>query len=147
MRIEARGLQTIISKFGQMPAMLRDELEIAVKISVRDIRERAASEHDWVSRTGTAEREGARLSIDGLTGIVELATPNAIGLHQGRSAHVIRPRNKMILRFPVAGQFVFAKKVNHPGNKPYPYLFNAAEKETPAINSRFGAAVEKVLRQ
>lgn len=109
MRIEARGLQTIISKFGQMPAMLRDEQEIAVKISVRDIRERAASEHDWVSRTGTTEREGARLSIDGLTGIVELATPNAIGLHQGRSAHVIRPRNKMILR--LVGLFLLPSKI------------------------------------
>lgn len=147
MRIEAQGLQSLINKMGQMPSELRDDLEVAVKISVRDIRERAASEHDWVSRTGMTEREGIRSSLDGLVGVVELATPNAIGLHQGRPAHTIKPRNKMILRFPVGGRFVFARKVNHPGNKPYPYLFNAAEKEEPAITSRFEAAIEKVLRR
>jgi hypothetical protein len=145
MRIEARGLQQIISGLGKMPAMLKEDLEIAVKISVRDIRERALSEHEWRSRTGATEREGVQSSLAGLVGVVELATPNAIGLHNGRPAHVIKPRNKLILRFPVNGQFVFARSVNHPGNKPDPFLFNAAEKEEPMIQSRFEAVVAKIL--
>ena len=146
MRIEARGLHELIGKLGALPENLQDELEIAVKVSVRDIRERALSEHEWISRTGATEREGIVSSINGLLGVVELATPNAIGLHQGRSPHVIMPRNKTILRFPVNGEFVFARKVNHPGNKAEPFLFNAAEKEEPAIQSRFEATVAKVLR-
>lgn len=147
MKIEARGLQDVINKFGQMPGMLRDDMEVAVKISIRDIRERSLSEHDWISRTGMTEREGVKSSLDGLIGVVELATPNAIGLHQGRPAHIIKPRNKMVLRFPVNGEFVFAKKINHPGNKADPFLFRAAEKEEPVILSRFESTVEKVLKQ
>lgn len=145
MRIEAHGLNEIISRLGALPAVLQDDLEIAVKISVRDIRERALSEHEWISRSGKTERDGVASSINGLVGVVELSTPNAIGLHQGRPAHIIQPRNKMVLRFPVNGNFVFARKVNHPGNKPDPFLFNAADKEEPAIKSRFETAVTKVL--
>ncbi|MDD3894916.1 MAG: hypothetical protein PHU36_07840 [Syntrophomonadaceae bacterium] len=146
MKIEARGLHEIISRLGDLPDALQDELQVAVKISVRDIRERALSEHEWKSRTGMTEREGIRSSVDGLLGVVELATPNAIGLHNGRAAHVIKPRNKLVLRFPVNGKFVFAKCVNHPGNKPDPFLFNAAEKEEPAIQSRFESAVGKIIQ-
>ena len=77
MRIEARGLYEVIRRLGSLSAILQDDLEIAVKISVRDIRERALSEHEWVSRTGTTEREGVLSSNNGLIGVVELATPNA----------------------------------------------------------------------
>ena len=56
MRIEARGLQDLIVKLGILPESLHDELEVAVKISVRDIRERALDEHEWKSRTGMTER-------------------------------------------------------------------------------------------
>lgn len=147
MRIEARGLHNLIKKFGQMPGELQEEMRITVKIAVDGIRKSASEEHEWISRTGKTEREGVSTSVKGLVGVVELTTLNAIGLHQGRPAHVIEPRNKTILRFPVKGKFVFARKVNHPGNKAYPYLFNAAEKERPAIESRFEAAIEKALRQ
>ena len=146
MRIEARGLQDLIVKLGILPESLHDELEVAVKISVRDIRERALDEHEWKSRTGMTEREGIQSSIDGLMGVVELATPNAIGLHNGRAPHVINPRNKLVLRFPVNGKFVFTKRVNHPGNKPELFLFNAAEKEEPEIQSRCEAAVGKIIQ-
>lgn len=146
MKIEARGLHEIISRLGDFPDALQDEFQVAVKISVRDIRERALDEHEWKSRTGMTEREGIQSSIDGLMGVVELATPNAIGLHNGRPPHVIKPRNKLVLRFPVNGKFVFTKRVNHPGNKPEPFLFNAAEKEEPAIQSRFEAAVGKIIQ-
>ena len=53
-----------------MPESLHDELEVAVKISVRDIRERALDEHEWKSRTGMTEREGIQSSLDGLMGVV-----------------------------------------------------------------------------
>lgn len=43
--------------------------------------------------------------------------------HDGTDPHVIRPRVEgRLLRFNVGGRVVYAKKVNHPGNKPNPYL-------------------------
>lgn len=41
--------------------------------------------------------------------------------HEGTRPHVILPRNRKVLRFPVGGaggfSVVFARKVNHPGTK------------------------------
>lgn len=43
--------------------------------------------------------------------------------HNGAKAHVIVPRKPGgVLRFQVGGKVVFAKRVNHPGNRPNPYL-------------------------
>ena len=46
-------------------------------------------------------------------------------VEEGTKAHVIRPKNRKALRFPVGGGagFGFAKVINHPGSKPYPYFF------------------------
>jgi len=43
----------------------------------------------------------------------------------GTDAHVIRPKDRKALRFPVAGGagFGFAKIINHPGSKPHPFFF------------------------
>lgn len=50
--------------------------------------------------------------------------PYAYFLHEGTSAHEIRPRKAKALRFysQSAGGFVFAKIVHHPGTEALPYL-------------------------
>lgn len=47
--------------------------------------------------------------------------------HQGSRPHVIRPRNRRALKFQASGRTVFAKKVNHPGNRANPFLLRAAQ--------------------
>lgn len=42
--------------------------------------------------------------------------------HQGTPAHIIRPRNRQVLRFPSAGGVVFARQVRHPGTRPNRFL-------------------------
>jgi len=49
----------------------------------------------------------------------------AAGVEFGTRAHVIRPKNAKALKTP----FGFFKKVNHPGSRPKPFLFPAAEAE------------------
>lgn len=43
----------------------------------------------------------------------------------GSQPHVIGPKDRKALRFPVAGGagFGFAKVINHPGSKPHPFFF------------------------
>lgn len=42
--------------------------------------------------------------------------------HEGTKRHQILPDNGRVLRFNVGGRVVYARKVNHPGTKPNPYL-------------------------
>lgn len=52
--------------------------------------------------------------------------PHALFVHWGTKPHVIRPKNKKVLRWPAGGAFAFAKEVHHPGYKGDPFLINAA---------------------
>ena len=46
-------------------------------------------------------------------------------VNDGTRPHVIRPRNRQVLRFRVGGQVVFARVVNHPGTRARPFLDRA----------------------
>lgn len=58
----------------------------------------------------------------GLEGRVGSPVKYAAAHHDGARPHIIRPRNAKALRFVVGGRVVFAGRVNHPGNRPNPYL-------------------------
>lgn len=45
--------------------------------------------------------------------------------HEGSPAHIIRPVNRRMLRFPVGGTMVFARVVRHPGTRPNRYLVDS----------------------
>lgn len=67
-----------------------------------------------------------RTVVDGLQGEVgNWGTRYAAAHHEGAQPHVIvpRPENKLgRLVFTVNGRKVFATRVQHPGNRPNPYL-------------------------
>lgn len=77
-------------------------------------------------RTGKLRLDVAikeRTVVDGLQGEVgNWHTRYAAAHHEGAKPHVIRPKNAASLAFRVHGRLVFAKRVNHPGNRPNPYL-------------------------
>lgn len=54
-------------------------------------------------------------------------TDYALPVHNGAQPHVIRPRNPGgVLRFEAGGQTVYATHVNHPGNRPQPFMSEGA---------------------
>lgn len=115
---------------------MQKELRVAMKISVRDVQEEARENHKFISRTGQAEGSiHTRVNGSGshVEGTVFTALPHAVYQHEGTSAHTIVPRSKKVLR----GQFVFAKRSQVSGIKKDPFIYNALEKERPAIVSRF----------
>lgn len=73
--------------------------------------------------------------------IVKAKANYAAFVELGTRPHVIRPRNKKMLSWPASkadarlsgpvrkgGKRVFARKVNHPGTKPQPFLLPGAKK-------------------
>lgn len=85
---------------------------------VRTGRLKASIHPDAVRRTGP-------WSLN--TGISADA-PYAAPVHEGARAHVIRPRNARALRFEIDGRVVFARRVNHPGQRAQPFLRNAVHR-------------------
>jgi len=51
----------------------------------------------------------------------------------GSLPHVIRPKNKSSLKFNTPEGTVFAKKVNHPGTTPQPFIRRAMQRKLPEI--------------
>lgn len=70
---------------------------------------------------------------------VSADAPYAAPVHQGARPHVIRPRNARVLRFEVGSRIVFARRVNHPGQRAQPFLSNAVHRVVsadPRIDNR-----------
>lgn len=57
---------------------------------------------------------------------VRYGAPYSAFVHEGTRPHVIAAKDGGLLAFEGAGGTVFAKKVNHPGTQPNPFLANAA---------------------
>lgn len=97
---------------------------------VRTGRLKASIHPDAVRRTGPW-RIDSSVSAD---------APYAAPVHQGARPHVIRPRNARVLRFEVeGGRVVFARRVNHPGQRAQPFLSNAVHRVVsadPRIDNR-----------
>ena len=104
--------------------------------SVFDLLYAAADKH---TKTGGMIRS-LNQSFNGTAYTIEhnlQQAPHAAFVHWGARPHVIKPRNKKILRFPVGGAFVFARSVNHPGYKGDPYFVTIATPER--VQSLFSA--------
>lgn len=47
--------------------------------------------------------------------------------HDGARPHIIRPKNKRYLKFQAGGRTVYARKVNHPGNRGTHFLLRGGQ--------------------
>lgn len=140
----------LVRAFEAAPAKTREKLRQVVKSTARNIHARASSEHRYTARKGSRlEKEGVNFHADGLNAVVfldEIAVPYGRFIHEGTRTHVIEPRNRRVLRWPVGGEgFAFAKRVQVSGIKPDPFLYNAADVEAPIFESGLMAALDKVL--
>ena len=97
-----------------------DAMRDAVAIAARNARESSL----FKNRSG--ETRGTIQSNEfGAYGEVRMGGA-AVFLESGTKPHVILPKTGNLLRFVMAGQVIFARKVNHPGTQPRPVMKNAA---------------------
>jgi hypothetical protein len=139
-RIDPRSLGALAEirrrMLGLVPDLSRDVTETTAQ-SVLDEARRAADRH---TKTGALVRslKLRRRGNNQLEVYHDLQTaPHALFVHWGTKAHEIRPKQNRPnphLRFVGRnGQFVFAKRVWHPGYKGDPYLIRARS----AVAQRF----------
>ncbi|OGM08354.1 MAG: hypothetical protein A2008_12345 [Candidatus Wallbacteria bacterium GWC2_49_35] len=130
-------------------------MRIALKESMRAIQNRARSEHRFRSSTNSSAERSVSTQVtseyppEGRVFLDEAVARHALFIHEGTKPHAI-PKGKMkkkALRWLVAGGFAFAKHVWHPGTKPDPFLYKAAEAEKSNVNNIFDRHINKALSQ
>lgn len=73
--------------------------------------------------------------------------PYAAAIDTGAKPHTIVPRRSRFLRFRVGGAWVFAKKVRHPGNKPYKFLYRAADSASRVLGQELARRLGAIARR
>lgn len=139
----------LVKSFERAPKETKKMVHAQLKMAVRDIKESAAEHHNYTSRSGTLEREGLVTFVRKNVGVVALnpRVPYAVFVHEGSKPHIIKPAKKIALRWESKGKFVFAKSVKHPGTKKDPFLYDAAQREWPKIQSRFDNMLDSLLKE
>lgn len=104
-----------------------------VASTARQIAPERSGELKRLIRPDAVRRVGPWSLASGVSSLAPYSAP----VHEGARPHVIRPRNARALRFMVGDRVVFARRVNHPGNAPNPFLRNAVHRvvsEDPRIS-------------
>lgn len=135
-----------------------DKYATHVKVDVKKEVVRAAYSIDSKAK-GLVRRDTGRLmgSIhpEFSIGVLNVAIPAngavvgtnvsyASDLEFGTKPHIIKPKNKSLLRWYKNGKFYFAKEVKHPGTKAYPFMNPAAESERSRFINNIITIVGKV---
>ena len=136
---------------SDVEGILRRSIKNAMERSVSKLHNYATPHHRFISRTGTLERAvQSEVTDGGFRGVVSL-NEGVAGygpcVHEGSRAHVIRPRNKRVLRWPGKGGFVFSKISHHPGYKGDPFLYDALDDNSAEIDKIFDEEIENAVNE
>ncbi len=165
LKVEIKRLKELLAAFETAPKATKDAMRKALKQSLIAVQRRARREHSFRSRTTALEDSinyeivsqwppVGRVWLDNSAGVVSsdkfrltADTSYGVFVHEGTRPHGIAPVKKKALRWQSGdGRFnFFAKHVWHPGTKPDPFIYKAAENETANINDIFDRHINKAL--
>ena len=149
MDIRIKGLDDVTGNLDSFSQNVQVELKEALDISLRDVQEYAREHHRFITRTGEAEKSIETAASYGtyFKGVVGTTREITVYLHTGTDRHIIVPRLKQSLRFVKGNKFKFARRVNHPGTKEDPFIYNALKHNRSDIISRFENAIINAVRE
>ncbi|GAB6066019.1 hypothetical protein JCM9492_11110 [Aquifex pyrophilus] len=123
---------------------VREAVELGLKRGASRYREMVL---DWIDEGRAFKRRSGflRSSVVAFDNKVVAGAEYAPFVEFGTRPHVILPRRKRALRFIKDGKEIFAKRVNHPGSKPYPFMFADMERRKKEVAREFLRAFGEVL--
>lgn len=125
MRGIGRALQTEVPERA-----LRATVVAVTELMTQELRARAPRR---TGRFADSIRGEAAFRAKGVTMAWHGAHPPAQFLLTGTRPHEIRPVRARALRFEVQGAVVFARRVQHPGTRPSPFVAEAAAAVAPRL--------------
>lgn len=116
---------------GELPEMMRREMVQATTMIQNNARRIGPDR--FQNRTGNLRRSITKEVTNASRGRVYVQAEYGLPVETGTRPHVILPKKRKMLAFKINGKMVFARKVNHPGSRPYPYMEPAFIEEGPKI--------------
>ncbi len=141
-KVQIKGLKELQAAFRKSPMVVGKEIQKAIATSVMMINRNTKQEVPV--KTGTLRR-GIRSKISSFRGTVESTLAYGICVHEGTSAHIIRPVKKKALYWKGAAHPV--KSVRHPGTRANPFMKRGAEKSEGQVQAIFQKAVNNVTKK
>lgn len=136
-------LQPIVEAMGRFELAADRRLKQALGMFASEVAVHAKQNHDYTDRTGrlTSSITDAPVTGTFATGLhVDVVAGGTRGVTYashvefGTRPHIIRPKNRSMLRFVQGGAERFARQVRHPGTRPYRFLRNALAAKLPRAN-------------
>ena len=148
--LKIEGLDTLIADAkkvgGDMPNMLYRAMVNSTTLVQNKAREiRVGS---FKNQTGTLRRAIQRRVESAARGLIFIDDSANYGywVEFGSNPHTIYPKRGKMLKFKVGGKDVFARKVNHPGSKPYPFMEPAYNESADPILEEYAKIGEEIVR-
>jgi len=107
--------------------MVRTELEAAAKVGEAHPGKHATFTHRTHKLEKSTKGQVIRTSKGGFRVRLSNARKYAAAIDLGAKPHTITARRAKNLRFIVGGKLMFRKTVQHPGNRPYRFLYRATQ--------------------
>lgn len=97
-------------------------LKATAKSYYKSIHDDIDSGKSFQPRTGNLQ-QSIQLRIEKDKAIISANKDYAGFVEFGTKPHTIKAKNRKALAIPTPDGFIFVKSVNHPGTKPYPFMF------------------------
>jgi hypothetical protein len=136
-------------KDGARPKLLETMNKVAISMQGY-VQSQKLSGQVLNRRTGNLRNsifERVKDSTTAVSAVTGTGLSYAKALEDGAAPHVILPVRAKMLSFIVGGRRVFAKSVNHPGNRAYHYLRDTLTETAPANIEKIRASMGELIRE
>ena len=129
LEIEKGAIDKLNAKFARLSDLFKVRAIAKLADMVYEKADDLADEHTQTGEMIKSLYIRKKSAIDYEIGFDDEKAPYAKFVHFGSRAHEIKPRNRKFLRWAENAEFIFARKVKHPGYEGDPFLYNAVELE------------------
>jgi hypothetical protein len=137
--------------FRRIPNVAAQNMRIAMRNGLSEVRSEARSNHDYTSRSGKLSRSiKTRVDRLGLAGAVYLNTgvaPYGPYQHEGTKRHYVAPVRAKALHWVEGGKNRFSQGHYVSGIKRNRFVYEAAEAKQRVVIDGISAAIRKTIKE
>ncbi|MGM9571729.1 MAG: HK97 gp10 family phage protein [bacterium] len=150
--------KAFLKAMGKIPDRMQQELRDVLKTAAQIIQAEATENHNYKDKSGQLTKS-IQFTVNPYDWTAQVYLDEGIAhygpyQHEGtgrygprRREYLIKPRRKELLRWSSKGKFYSAKQVIHPGVKPDPFLYLAAQKKEKEVKAAVEKSINKVLKE